>query len=163
MAKLMLYMSMSLDGFISVPDDETDNPFGTGGERLHDWLRPDGPEVAAHRPSAGPSQVVFDDLMATGAVVSGRRTFELAGRWGGDHHDGVPIHVLTVPVPLGAGRRLFDAGNPTTSSCSSSGDSKAATRHTCVTGSSGQRRGSLTTDATSRDYLRGRLHDNRSR
>ena len=33
--------------------------------------------------------------MATGAVMSGRRTFELAGRWGGDHHDGVPIHVLT--------------------------------------------------------------------
>ena len=33
--------------------------------------------------------------MATGAVMSVRRTFELAGRWGGDHHDGVPIHVLT--------------------------------------------------------------------
>ncbi|MEV7098253.1 hypothetical protein AB0M80_35975 [Amycolatopsis sp. NPDC051045] len=33
--------------------------------------------------------------MATGALISGRRTFELAGRWGGDHHDGVPIHVLT--------------------------------------------------------------------
>ena len=33
--------------------------------------------------------------MATGAVMPGRRTFELAGRWGGDHHDGVPIHVLT--------------------------------------------------------------------
>lgn len=33
--------------------------------------------------------------MATGAVISGRRTFELAGRWQGDHHDGVPIFVLT--------------------------------------------------------------------
>jgi hypothetical protein len=29
--------------------------------------------------------------MSTGAVVAGRRTFELAGGWGGDHHDGVLI------------------------------------------------------------------------
>ncbi|PWK86371.1 dihydrofolate reductase [Lentzea atacamensis] len=35
------------------------------------------------------------EALATGAVISGRRTFELAGRWQGDHHDGVPIHVLT--------------------------------------------------------------------
>jgi dihydrofolate reductase len=33
--------------------------------------------------------------MATGAVVAGRGTFEPAGGWGGDHHDGVPIFVLT--------------------------------------------------------------------
>lgn len=39
--------------------------------------------------------------MATGAVISGRRTFELAGRWGGDHHDGVPIFVLTHHVDDG--------------------------------------------------------------
>ena len=39
--------------------------------------------------------------MATGAVISGRRTFELAGRWQGDHHDGVPIFVLTHHVDDG--------------------------------------------------------------
>jgi dihydrofolate reductase len=33
--------------------------------------------------------------MATGAVVAGRGTFEPAGGWGGDHHDGVPIFILT--------------------------------------------------------------------
>jgi dihydrofolate reductase len=33
--------------------------------------------------------------MATGAVVAGRGTFEPAGGWGGDHHDGVPIFLLT--------------------------------------------------------------------
>ena len=32
---------------------------------------------------------VFDELLATGAVVAGRATFELAGGWAGDHHDGV--------------------------------------------------------------------------
>jgi len=32
--------------------------------------------------------------MATGAVVAGRRTFEPAGGWGGDNHNGVPIFIL---------------------------------------------------------------------
>ena len=38
---------------------------------------------------------VVDEFMATGAVVAGRATFELAGGWGGDHHDGVPIFILS--------------------------------------------------------------------
>lgn len=37
--------------------------------------------------------------MATGAVVAGRGTFEPAGGWGGDHHDGVPIWVLSRRAP----------------------------------------------------------------
>lgn len=41
----------------------------------------------------------MDELMATGAVVVGRRTFELAGGWDGDHHDGVPIFVLSRHQP----------------------------------------------------------------
>jgi hypothetical protein len=51
--------------------------------------------------------------MATGAVICGRRTFELAGRWQGDHHDGVPIFVLTHriddgDVPPGSARFVTD-------------------------------------------------------
>jgi dihydrofolate reductase len=42
---------------------------------------------------------VFDEFMATGAVVAGRGTFEPAGGWGGDHHDGVPIWVLSRRAP----------------------------------------------------------------
>jgi dihydrofolate reductase len=99
MSRLILYMSMSLDGFISGPGDDMDNPFGAGGERLHDWLRHDGPEAAAHRPSAGPSQIVFDESMATGAVITGRRTGDFVDYWGGDHHDGVPIFVPTHRPP----------------------------------------------------------------
>jgi dihydrofolate reductase len=49
----------------------------------------------------GPNGQVFRELLATGAVISGRRTFELAGRWQGDHHDGVPIFVLTHHVDDG--------------------------------------------------------------
>ena len=42
---------------------------------------------------------VWDEFMGTGAVVAGRGTFEPAGGWGGDHHDGVPIFVLSRREP----------------------------------------------------------------
>ncbi|MGP3955741.1 dihydrofolate reductase family protein [Nonomuraea sp. 3N208] len=99
MAKVVLYMSMSLDGFITGPDDGTDHGLGVNGERLHDWLSPGGVDPRSHRPVDEPSATVFDELMDTGAVIVGRRTFDIAGGWAGDHHDGVPIFVLTHAAP----------------------------------------------------------------
>jgi dihydrofolate reductase len=90
-------MSMSLDGFIAGPNEGPDNALGDGGHRLHEWALTGGdadPSGVPGRPS-GVNGQVFDELMATGAVVSGRGTFEPAGGWGGDHHDGVPIFVPT--------------------------------------------------------------------
>jgi dihydrofolate reductase len=95
----VLYMSMSLDGFIAGPNEGPDNGLGDGGERLHDWVsEPSGTSGIPGRPS-GINGQVFDELMATGAVVAGRGTFEPAGGWGGDHHDGVPIFILTRKKP----------------------------------------------------------------
>lgn len=103
MSRSVLYMSMSLDGFITGPDDGPDQGLGTGGERLHAWLAAgDGGGVSGYRPD-GVNGQVFDELMSTGAVVVGRRTFDIAGGWGGDHHAGVPIFVVT--------RRGPDAGS----------------------------------------------------
>ena len=48
---------------------------------------------------AGVNGKVKDEVKATGAVVTGRRTFELADDWGGDHHDGHPIFALTRREP----------------------------------------------------------------
>jgi dihydrofolate reductase len=48
---------------------------------------------------AGVNGQVFGEMMATGAVVAGRGTFELAGGWGGDHHDGVPIFIFSRRQP----------------------------------------------------------------
>ena len=90
---IRLYMTMSLDGFIAGPDDQAGQELGRDGFRLFNWLD--------DRMSDGPSGQVFREAMATGAVISGRRTFELAGRWQGDHHDGVPIFVLTHHVDAG--------------------------------------------------------------
>jgi dihydrofolate reductase len=92
----VLYMSMSLDGFIAGPNEGPDNGLGDGGHRLHEWVLP-GPD-GDHKEVgllAGVNGEVFDEFMATRAVVAGRGTFEPAGGWGGDHHDGVPIFILT--------------------------------------------------------------------
>jgi dihydrofolate reductase len=96
--KLILDMSMSLDGFIAGPDDGPGAGLGRGGERLHGWLAAGGDGPGSYRPE-GPSAQVFDEMMATGAVLVGRRTFDLAGQWSGDHHDGVPIFVPTHEAP----------------------------------------------------------------
>jgi dihydrofolate reductase len=96
----VLYMSMSLDGFIAGPNEGPGNGLGDGGHRLHEWVLrgADGDHRGVGRP-AGVNGQVFDEFMATGAVVAGRGTFEPAGGWDGDHHDGVPIFVLSRHAP----------------------------------------------------------------
>jgi len=94
----VLYMSMSLDGFIAGPNEGPDNGLGDGGHRLHDWALAGGggmDAVEATRRLGGVNGQVLDEFMATGAVVAGRGTVAPAGFWGGDHHDGVPIFILT--------------------------------------------------------------------
>jgi dihydrofolate reductase len=95
----VLYMSMSLDGFIAGPNEGPGNGLGDGGHRLHEWLLAGARgHKGATRP-AGINGQVFDEFMSTGAVVAGRGTFEPAGGWDGDHHDGVPIFVLSRHEP----------------------------------------------------------------
>ena len=109
MSTTVLYMSMSLDGFIAGPNETPSNGLGDGGLRLHDWL------IAENEPEAGGgheeirqailgnvsriNRQVVDEFMATGAVVAGRGTVEPAGYWDGDHHDGVPIFIVSRSEP----------------------------------------------------------------
>jgi dihydrofolate reductase len=97
----VLSMSMSLDGFIAGPNAGPGNGLGDGGDRLHEWIFT-GAETVQNgvpgRPGGINGQIV-DEFMATGAVVAGRGTFEPAGGWGGDHHDGVPIFILARHEP----------------------------------------------------------------
>lgn len=98
--KIRLSMSMSLDGFIAGPADGPDHRLGVDGERLHAWLHVGGVDPGSHRPAAGgPDAVVLQEMMETGAVITGRRTFEHADGWAGDHHDGVAVIVLTRSIP----------------------------------------------------------------
>src|SRR3712207_6270419 len=95
-------MSTSLDGFVAGPNEGPANGLGDGGERLHEWALTGGDAGADGVPelvTEGVNGQVAREFMATGAVVAGRRTFEWAGGWGGDHHDGVPIFVYSRREP----------------------------------------------------------------
>ena len=100
MSATVLYMSMSLDGFIAGPNEGPGNGLGDGGHRLHEWAMTGADvDLEATRRLGGANGKVVDEFMSTGATVAGRGTFELAGGWGGDHHDGVPIWVLSRREP----------------------------------------------------------------
>lgn len=85
---VILEISTSLDGFVAGPNVSTDNPMGDGGERLHDWLF--GAKTMAD------TAIIADLLDNLGAVILGRRTFDLGeGPWGDDPPFPVPCFVLT--------------------------------------------------------------------
>jgi len=100
MSKVVAIMSMSLDGFVADRND------GVG--EVFDWYMNSG-DVEFHtggsdpmtfqvsRPSAAHLRSLWSEL---GAVLTGRRTFEVAQGWGGNHAWG-PAFVLTHAVPAG--------------------------------------------------------------
>lgn len=62
-------ITMSLDGFVTGPDPDLEHGLGHGGEPLHHWVFADDDEVTA--------AIIADAVARTGAVVMGRRTFDL--------------------------------------------------------------------------------------
>jgi dihydrofolate reductase len=88
MSNSVLYMSMSLDGYIAGPDDRPGNPGGDRFMRLHDWYG----FQESNAGGTGWGAHFMAESQATGAVLAGRRTVEQVDHWGGDSH-GVPIFV----------------------------------------------------------------------
>jgi len=66
MSQSVLYMSMSLDGFITGPDDDADHGLGVNGERLHDWLHDTSSDEGPvnFRPTGANGQV-FDEHLGS--------------------------------------------------------------------------------------------------
>ena len=90
MSASVLYMSMSVDGYIAGPGDDPGNPGGDGFMRLHEWYGYGADGTLNTKPGAAEEFVA--ETLATGAVVAGRRTVEQVDHWGGDEH-GVAIFV----------------------------------------------------------------------
>ena len=92
MAKSVLYMSMSLDGFITGPDDGPGNGLGTGGEPLHNWVF-GGPWSYNEAPTGKPGRVEqewFDSVVGRmGSAVAGRNMYEVGSHRGDTNPWGV--------------------------------------------------------------------------
>jgi dihydrofolate reductase len=105
MGQVILDITMSLDGFVAGPDDDRDRPLGEGGDVLHDW---------AFVRRTGPDAEVLAEMYGTaGAVVAGRRTYDISaapGGWGDGPLGTVPVFV----VSHGAPERVAEGGAPFT-------------------------------------------------
>jgi dihydrofolate reductase len=88
--RVVAEISMSLDGYVTGPDPGPGNGLGTGGEPLHDWAMRsvDGTDAAVLREATD----------STGAVVMGRRLFDIVdGPGGWDDQMGYGANLAATP------------------------------------------------------------------
>ena len=101
MAKVVAIMSMSLDGFVADAND--------GVAEVFDWYFSGDVDVST---GSATMDMMFHVSPASaehlrglqaevGAMLTGRRTFEVADGWGGQHPWGVPAFIVTHEVPDG--------------------------------------------------------------
>src|SRR5262245_46897017 len=101
MAKVVALMSMSLDGYVADPNDGVDEVF--------DWYFSGDVEIAmpstrsdmTFRVSAASADHLRGLMASVGAMLTGRRTFDKAGGWDGQHPWDVAAFVVTHYVPEG--------------------------------------------------------------
>jgi dihydrofolate reductase len=103
MALVLADMSVSLDGYVTGPNDSRENPFGDGAGMLHDWFGDAATEE---------DRAILQELMdGVGAVVMGRTSFEKNegdGGWGDAGPAGdVPCFVVTHHAPTRTYPRVF--------------------------------------------------------
>lgn len=96
MAQVICDMSISLDGYVTGPNADRDNPFGDGADSLHDWM--------FKNPIDADHQLLHDAIDACGAVVMGRTSFDkTVDEWGPDGPlEGVATIVVTHNAPTGS-------------------------------------------------------------
>lgn len=103
MSRVILNISMSLDGFIAGTNDSPKSPLGDKGDKLQAWMF--SGEVTSETNSffklSEIDKKVFDSAAKkTGAMIVGRRTYDIVNGWEGSHPlENVPVFVLTHQIP----------------------------------------------------------------
>jgi dihydrofolate reductase len=104
MTKVLTHMCMSLDGFVAQPDD---NP-----AELFDWywtgdvVVPSAQESMTFSVDAASAPMLRELTSGCGALVAGRRLFDLTDGWGDNHPAGAPVVVVTHRTPPEAAARF---------------------------------------------------------
>ena len=105
MSKVIVELSMSLDGFVAGPNDGPANGLGDGGQRLFEWyysgdtaLPLPGTDMV-FRISRASAELLREEWGEIGAMVAGRRMFDIAHAWGGNPPGGGPCFIVTHSPP----------------------------------------------------------------
>lgn len=104
MGNVVFNMTMSLDGFVAGPNDGPENGLGDGGDPLFNWYFSGETEVPISdgqmvlKVSPQSAEILKKAISTSGAGVWGRKTFDIAGAWGG-HPPGSPALIVTHRVP----------------------------------------------------------------
>jgi len=107
MGKVTTGFSMSLDGFVAGPNDEVDRVFKWYFDKATREVS-SGNEV--FKLSEEGADLIQEAGQMVGALVTARRTFDVAKAWGGKHPMDVPVVVVTHTVP----REWVKEGSPFT-------------------------------------------------
>src|SRR5690349_3011532 len=105
MGKVVFNMTMSLDGFVAGLNDRPDNPLGDNGEQLFTWYNSGDTDYAfpgmglKAKISKASVKRLEKAIKGAGALITARKTFDIANAWGGQHPANVPVVVLTHHVP----------------------------------------------------------------
>jgi len=98
MSRVLAGITVSLDGYVTGPNDRPGAGLGEGGERLHYWVF-GGPwtyEDGARSTPAEPDRAYLDDVFGSGgAWIVGRTMHDVVNGWGDDPGFGVPVFVVT--------------------------------------------------------------------
>ena len=99
MGKVIFNMSMSLDGYVAGPTDE--------GTALHDWYSSGDTDLPPFKVSKASADLLRGAFASAGALITGRRTFDVSEAWEGHPPLGVPCFVLTTASRMGEVRIAF--------------------------------------------------------
>jgi dihydrofolate reductase len=114
LGKVISGITMSLDGFVAGTNDSPELPLGDGGDKLFTWYFSGEVEIAmpngmSLKVSPKSAELLKESLSTIGAMVAGRRMFDIAGAWGG-HPPGSPCFIMTHHPP----QEWVKAGSPFT-------------------------------------------------
>ena len=97
-AGVVVDISMSLDGFVAGPDDGLGRGLGQGGEPIHNWVMGGAWTYDEGTPfqATGVDREVMDQVFsAAGAVIVGRRMYDVVDGWGDESPFDLPVFVVT--------------------------------------------------------------------
>ncbi|MEO8610367.1 MAG: dihydrofolate reductase family protein [Chloroflexota bacterium] len=105
MGTVIFETSVSLDGYVAGPNDNPENGLGDGGEALFAWYQNGDVDFPlpgtdmSFKVSQASADLFKDEWGKLGAMVAGRRMFDIARAWGGYPPGGGPCFIMTHHPP----------------------------------------------------------------